>query len=381
MTGSISSSGYRESSSDEGVRVLQQDSSIHGSSEFPSNFAVVRLESTLDRLSKWIVTALFGAVLLWRHDTEALWAAMGSVANVGLSTVLKQILNQERPVSDLRSDPGMPSSHAQSIFFTFVFAVFSMVEKLGINELTIALSVLTLAFGAYLSWLRVPQQLHTISQVAVGGVLGSIFSILWFSLWNAIVLKAFTVVLGAIGFCLGFLIYKILGVFTDRFCAVRMMGWTRPMGCGLRKNGTTSACSAGCGSNGRVMRLCEQLRVELNSFGGSITYEIQVYTAVLRHFVFFSQSICHNISLWTSRLLNKDPIVGLVIVILPLSQFEPLDSPLLRSSCQLYHSLSNKVSCGLSQCLTGWLHLSDFLDGQMHHCNSVNVIRVPFRAS
>ncbi|CAL5373232.1 unnamed protein product [Camellia sinensis] len=144
MTGSISSSGYRGSSSDEGVRVLQQDSSIHGSSEFPPNFTVVRLESTLNRLSKWIVTALFGAIFLWRHDAEALWAAMGSVANVGLSTVLKQLLNQERPVSNLRSDPGMPSSHAQSIFFTF------MVENLGINELTIALSVLTLAFGAYL---------------------------------------------------------------------------------------------------------------------------------------------------------------------------------------------------------------------------------------
>ncbi|KAL7193046.1 hypothetical protein ACSBR2_024794 [Camellia fascicularis] len=215
MTGSISSSGG--CSSDEGVRVLQQDSSIHGSSEFAPNFTVVRLESTLNRLSKWIVTALFGAILLWRHDAEALWAAMGSVANVGLSTVLKQLLNQERPVSNLRSDPGMPSSHAQSIFFTFVFAVFSMVEKLGINELTIALSVLTLAFGAYLSWLRVSQQLHTISQVAVGGVLGSIFSILWFWLWNAIVLKAFIsylwvqiiVVLGAIGSCLGFLIYII----------------------------------------------------------------------------------------------------------------------------------------------------------------------------
>ncbi|KAI8000075.1 hypothetical protein LOK49_LG09G01370 [Camellia lanceoleosa] len=50
MTGSISSSGYRGSSSDEGVRVLQQDSSIHGSSEFPPNFTVVRLESTLNRL-------------------------------------------------------------------------------------------------------------------------------------------------------------------------------------------------------------------------------------------------------------------------------------------------------------------------------------------
>ena len=71
------------------------------------------------------MAALFGAVLLCRHDAEALWAAMGSVFNAGLSTVLKKILNQERPVSHLRRDPGMPSSHAQSIFFNAIFAITS----------------------------------------------------------------------------------------------------------------------------------------------------------------------------------------------------------------------------------------------------------------
>ncbi|CAL5352372.1 unnamed protein product [Camellia sinensis] len=50
MTGSISSSGYRGNSSDESVRVLQQDSFIHGSSEFSPNFTVIILESTLNRL-------------------------------------------------------------------------------------------------------------------------------------------------------------------------------------------------------------------------------------------------------------------------------------------------------------------------------------------
>lgn len=79
--------------------------------------------------SKWFVTALFGIIILWRHDAQALWAALGSILNAGLSTILKQILNQERPVSTLRpisvSDPGMPSSHAQSIFYAIVFAILS----------------------------------------------------------------------------------------------------------------------------------------------------------------------------------------------------------------------------------------------------------------
>lgn len=71
------------------------------------------------------MTALFGLLLLWRRDPEALWAASGSVINAGLSTVLKRILNQERPVANIRSDPGMPSSHAQAISFAVMFGIVS----------------------------------------------------------------------------------------------------------------------------------------------------------------------------------------------------------------------------------------------------------------
>lgn len=50
---------------------------------------------------------------------------MGSVINSALAMVLKRILNQERPVPTLKSDPGMPSSHAQSIFFIDGFIILS----------------------------------------------------------------------------------------------------------------------------------------------------------------------------------------------------------------------------------------------------------------
>ncbi|KAM4128681.1 hypothetical protein ACJW30_02G185100 [Castanea mollissima] len=201
---------------DEGIQVLEQEAVVNGFSKF-SEFMPDGLEATLNRTSKWLVSALFGGVILWRHDAEALWAAMGSVVNVMLSLKLKRILNQERPVSTLKSDPGMPSSHAQSIFFTVTFTILSIIEWLGINEITIAIGVLAMAFGSYLSWLRVSQLYHTKSQVVVGAVLGTIFSILWYLSWDAIVLKAFissfwvraVVVLGAAGFCLGFLVHIV----------------------------------------------------------------------------------------------------------------------------------------------------------------------------
>ncbi|KAH7549757.1 hypothetical protein JRO89_XS13G0077500 [Xanthoceras sorbifolium] len=74
--------------------------------------------------------------------------ASGLFADVGdkasglfLDFALKRILKQERPVPTSRSDPGMPSSHVQSVFFIFSFAIISrkegeadFVELLRLNE-------------------------------------------------------------------------------------------------------------------------------------------------------------------------------------------------------------------------------------------------------
>nr|GMC57509.1 lipid phosphate phosphatase epsilon 2, chloroplastic [Ipomoea batatas]GMC67793.1 lipid phosphate phosphatase epsilon 2, chloroplastic [Ipomoea batatas] len=104
--------------------VLEQEHLINGSSQI-NIVGFSQLEPTLNNMSKWVVVAVFGAILVWRHDAESLWAAMGSAINSTLSIILKRMLNQKRPSSTLRSDPGMPSSHAQSIFFIATFSVVS----------------------------------------------------------------------------------------------------------------------------------------------------------------------------------------------------------------------------------------------------------------
>ncbi|MFQ6668289.1 hypothetical protein Gotur_033984 [Gossypium turneri] len=218
----IKTSVLKESrDTDDGIQALEQE--VEGFID--GSIRVQGFESTLNRLSKWLVSALFGGVILWRHDAEALWMAMGSIVNAVLSVGLKRLLNQERPVAGLKSDPGMPSSHAQSIFFTVVFAIASCD-----NALSVGISVLALAFGSYLlvkiasnlvaglqSWLRVSQKLHTMNQILVGAVVGSIFSVLWYLSWDAVVLEAFNsslwvrviVLLACAGFGLGFLTYVI----------------------------------------------------------------------------------------------------------------------------------------------------------------------------
>lgn len=215
--------GGNGSDSEESTGLFQQEAVVDGLNEFQSGLLADGLEATLNRLSKWLVAALFGAVILWRHDAEAMWAVLGSIVNSILSVILKRIFNQERPDSTLRSDPGMPSSHGQSIFFTVVFAILSVVEWLGVNGFSLILGALILAFGTYLTWLRVSQGFHTISQVAAGAAVGFIFSIFWFWSWDAFVLKAFIsslsvriiVIMAAAASCMGFLVYVIRYWFRD----------------------------------------------------------------------------------------------------------------------------------------------------------------------
>ncbi|KAL1369706.1 hypothetical protein HN51_000065 [Arachis hypogaea] len=190
------------------VQVLEQEAFIHDWFH--------DVESTLNQLSKWIVTTLFVAFILWRHDGEAIWFAGGSISNAMFSVSLKKILNQKRP-STLKSDPGMPSSHAQSISFTVLFVILSSFGCLGVNAYTITCSGMALGFGSYFSYLRVSQKLHTVKQVIVGAILGSILSISWYWLWNSFVLEAFrsslwvriTIALLSTGICLNFLFHVI----------------------------------------------------------------------------------------------------------------------------------------------------------------------------
>lgn len=195
------------------LRALEREAFVDGSS-CP---AASGLEATVNSLSKWLFTVLFGIFLLIRHDAAALWAASGSVINAAMSIILKRLLNQERPVSNLRSDPGMPSSHAQSISYITAYIILSVIKYWGLNGITAAISGIFLSIGSYFIWLRVSQQLHTISQIVVGALLGITFSTLWFWAWDSIVLKAYVhnlwvqivTILGGAAFCIGFILHVI----------------------------------------------------------------------------------------------------------------------------------------------------------------------------
>ncbi|CAN0919250.1 Lipid phosphate phosphatase epsilon 2, chloroplastic [Linum grandiflorum] len=170
-------------------------------------------------MGKWVAAGAFGGLILWKRDGEATWLAGGAVLNFFLSVMLKCIVKQERPALASRSDHGMPSSHAQTLFYVVTCAILATVKWVGGNEVvSVMLSTLFLASGSYLSWQRVLQKFHTVEQVVVGAGVGSSFEALWYYwLWNGIVGEAFVssvwvrmvVHLGGLVYCGCFLVYFV----------------------------------------------------------------------------------------------------------------------------------------------------------------------------
>ncbi|KAJ4822953.1 hypothetical protein Tsubulata_000306 [Turnera subulata] len=207
----IKTSAFRNNNvtSEEMARFFEQEATVASSSTLDD---LQGWEATLNRLSKWVAAVAFVAIILLRHDLGSLWFFMGSIINAILSIMLKRVFNQERPVATLRPDPGMPSNHAQAFSFIAVFAILSIVDWLGVNESSLILSAVVLTIGSYLSWLRVSQRLHTVSQVLVGAAVGSVFCTLWYWSWNAVMVEALIsypwvrviVVLGTIAISVGY---------------------------------------------------------------------------------------------------------------------------------------------------------------------------------
>ncbi|CAN8254771.1 unnamed protein product [Cochlearia groenlandica] len=180
------------------------------------------IEAIFNRLSKWVVSVLFASIILMRHDGTALWAIIGSVSNSALSVALKRVFNQARPATTSRSDPGMPSSHAQSISFISGFAVLTVIEWLGTSKVSLFLSGFILALGSYFIRLRVSQKLHTSSQVLVGGIAGSVFCVLWYTTWNSLLLEAFESSL-----LLQISVFMVAATFALAFAAYVVLNWFR----------------------------------------------------------------------------------------------------------------------------------------------------------
>ncbi|CAK9094650.1 unnamed protein product [Durusdinium trenchii] len=145
----------------------------------------------IDAGTKWLVSGAVFGVLLWRQDSAICWCVLGSVGAAANCKCLKVLINQSRPRGARKVDPGMPSSHAQSLGFLSIYFALDVAfpfsgpaQRVPTDSGRAAWAGMLVAGGLFGSWLRVAMGFHTTAQVAVGYALGAASAVVWQSLYG-----------------------------------------------------------------------------------------------------------------------------------------------------------------------------------------------------
>ena len=167
-----------------------ENASSSPSSPSPSLFDVV--VAKIGSTTSMVVAGTFFVVLCYKRDALMVSFFFGAISNAIFGKVLKKILKIERPdvavaendqsegsnevyvvpKIDQPSDNGMPSSHAMSLGFICTFV------SLLLPNTTIPL----IAYAAISLIYRVRVNLHTVDQIAVGAILGTLDGAVWWHL-------------------------------------------------------------------------------------------------------------------------------------------------------------------------------------------------------
>lgn len=127
-------------------------------------------------------------ILLWNKPKLSIFYLIGLLLNSILNIILKGIFQQARPSDDpkllkiaLKNGTqtifkngvpynifGMPSGHSQSSFYSAFFILFALKNKY--------IFTVYLFFSLLISFQRVYYNHHTVFQVFVGAIIGSIFA-------------------------------------------------------------------------------------------------------------------------------------------------------------------------------------------------------------
>ncbi|XP_063065968.1 dolichyldiphosphatase 1 [Engraulis encrasicolus] len=134
----------------------------------------------------------FVTLIVFKRELHTISFFGGLILNEGLNWVLKHILQEPRPCggahASLTTEYGMPSSHAQFIwFFVVYFFLFLYLRMHQTNNARCVellwrhiLSIMLLSMALAVSYSRVYLLYHSGRQVLYGGVTGSVVAVVWF---------------------------------------------------------------------------------------------------------------------------------------------------------------------------------------------------------
>lgn len=161
--------------------------------------------SALVSLSPLGIVCAFVALIIFRRDLHTITFFIGLLLNDLLSTVLKNLIAEHRPMvrplDSLYSEYGMPSSHAQfmsyltTYMFFFIFFRTNYLKTDFITYIWKSLTVVAFFIWAVLVCIsRIYLRYHTYEQVICGVFVGTIFACVWFILTQNVFTQFYPVI-------------------------------------------------------------------------------------------------------------------------------------------------------------------------------------------
>lgn len=132
-------------------------------------------------LSPVFIMVMYVTIIVFKRDLHSIFATVGQVFGVIVCIALKKILSQPRPEDSDLDDEGMPSNHAQFLFFFFVYHSNAFFQTKILNtSYKIIYSCILFIFATIVSYSRLYLHYHTADQVVVGAIVGALIGLSWY---------------------------------------------------------------------------------------------------------------------------------------------------------------------------------------------------------
>ncbi|ORX86986.1 PAP2-domain-containing protein [Anaeromyces robustus] len=131
----------------------------------------------------------YTAVILARRELIIVFTLIGQLLNEVLNAIIKNVIKQPRPIDSPVGGYGMPSSHAQFMFFFSTYCILYMFMKLKMkNDVwKYLLSAALIGASLVVSYSRYYLSYHTIKQVCVGIIIGICSGTCWFFIVDCLI--------------------------------------------------------------------------------------------------------------------------------------------------------------------------------------------------
>lgn len=132
--------------------------------------------------TKHLVSLLCMCLIFLSDSYKPIYYISGAVTNAILSKILKRTFRIPRPAGCKKGGYGMPSSHAQTLFYFLIVLSLNLMNSSLNQYLVNIISFLFLIYVIISSYWRISSGLHTLYQTLVGCFVGIIIGFLFYVL-------------------------------------------------------------------------------------------------------------------------------------------------------------------------------------------------------